>query len=180
MHCSNELTSDSYYKGSNALSIINPVVDWERMRYDMMQCTVFTCAQNLTNSQLNLLHGTKWNEETRNNSRCSAETVQSKVPWSLCLERFVKEVGLEPEVIERGNYGWREWWVDRVRRCDRSMNRQVRGRRSGMRLTERTRKLIAETRWGWGWGWVQVNGCALCFHRCFYNVVWITDMTSAL
>jgi len=28
------------------------------------------------------------------------------------------------------------------------MNRQVRGRETGMRLTERTRKLVPETRWG--------------------------------
>jgi len=27
---------------------------------------------------------------------------------------------------ERGGYGWWEWWVDRVRRCGSSMNRQVR------------------------------------------------------
>ena len=32
--------------------------------------------------------------------------------------------------------------VERVRRCDRSMNRD---RRTGMRFTERTRKLIPET-----------------------------------
>ena len=36
----------------------------------------------------------------------------------------------------------------RVRRCGRSMNRQVRDRGTGMRLTERTRKLIPETWWG--------------------------------
>jgi len=35
--------------------------------------------------------------------------------------------------------------IERVRRCGRSMNRQVRDRMSGMRLTERTRKLIPET-----------------------------------
>ena len=64
---------------------------------------------------------------------------------SLWWEGFVKRVGLEPGVKERGSYGWREWGVDRVRRCGRSMNRQVRDRGTGMRLTERTRKLIAET-----------------------------------
>jgi len=30
------------------------------------------------------------------------------------LERFVKEVGLEVGVKERGSYGWWEWWVERV------------------------------------------------------------------
>jgi len=62
---------------------------------------------------------------------------------SLWWERFVKKVGLEPGVKERGSYGWREWGVDRVRRCGRRMNKEVRG--TGMRLTERTRKLIPET-----------------------------------
>jgi len=33
----------------------------------------------------------------------------------------------------------------RVRRCGRSMNREVRDRGTGMRLTERIRKLIPET-----------------------------------
>ena len=57
----------------------------------------------------------------------------------LWWERFVKKVGLEPEVKERGSYRWREWGDDRVR-CGRSINRQVRHRGTGMRLTERTRK----------------------------------------
>jgi len=34
---------------------------------------------------------------------------------------------------------------DRVRRCVRSSNTQVRERKTGMRLTERTRELIPET-----------------------------------
>jgi len=67
---------------------------------------------------------------------------------SLWWKRFVKEVGLEPGVKARGNYGWWEWWVDKVKRCGRSMNRQDRDRGTGMGLTERTRKLIPETRWG--------------------------------
>jgi len=61
-------------------------------------------------------------------------------------ERFVEEVGLKPGVKERGSYGWREWGVDRVRRSGRSMNRKDRDRGAEMRLTERTRKLIPETR----------------------------------
>jgi len=38
----------------------------------------------------------------------------------------INEVGLEPGVKERGSYGRWEWWVDRVIRCGRSMNRQDR------------------------------------------------------
>jgi len=41
--------------------------------------------------------------------------------------------------------GESEWGVDRVRRCGRRMNREVRDRGTGMRLMERTRKLIPET-----------------------------------
>ena len=71
-----------------------------------------------------------------------------RLEGSLWWERFVKEVGLEPGVKERGSYGWWEWWADRVRRSGRSMNRKDRDRGTGMRLTERTRKLIPETWWG--------------------------------
>jgi len=67
---------------------------------------------------------------------------------SLWWERFEEKVGLEMEVKERGTYGRWEWWVERVRRCGRSVNRQVRDRGTGMKLTERTRKLIVETWWG--------------------------------
>jgi len=63
---------------------------------------------------------------------------------SLWWERSVKKVGLEPGVKERGSYGWRRWGIDRVRRCGRRMSREVRVRGSGMRLTERTRKLIPQ------------------------------------
>ena len=35
-----------------------------------------------------------------------------------------------------------------MRRCGRSVNRHVRDRETGMRLTERTRELIPEIRWG--------------------------------
>jgi len=58
------------------------------------------------------------------------------------------EIDLESGVKERGSHGWWEWWVDRARRSGRSMNRQDRDRGAEMRLTERTRKLIPETRWG--------------------------------
>jgi len=78
-------------------------------------------AQKLTNSQLNLPHGTKrktmkkQTKKTKKNKkpRCSEETVSNKVrgvspgpkesPW---WERFVKEVGRQPGVKERGSYRW--------------------------------------------------------------------------
>ena len=68
-----------------------------------------------------------------------------RLEGSLWGERFVEEVGLEPGVKERGSYGWWEWWVDRVRKSGRRMNRKDRDRGGEMRLTERTRKLIPET-----------------------------------
>jgi len=56
-----------------------------------------------------------------------------------------------------------EWWVGRVRRCGRSMNREDRDRGAETRLTEtteRTRKLIPETMWGVpeGWCWWSSDG----------------------
>ena len=59
--------------------------------------------------------------------------------------KICEKVGLEPGVKERVSYGWREWGVDRMRRCGRRINREIRDRGTGMRLTERTRKLIPET-----------------------------------
>ena len=128
------------------------------IRYDTM---IFTCTQKLTYSQLNLPHGTKekiimkklkikTEMLKRNGPVISHKAVESvlRPEGSLWWERFVKTVGLEPGVKERGSYAWWEWWVERVRRCGRSMSRQVRDRGTGMRLTERTRKLIPETWWG--------------------------------
>ena len=61
-----------------------------------------------------------------------------RLEGSLWGERFVEEVRLEPGVKERWSYGWWEWWVDRVRRSGRSMNRKDRDRGVEMRLMERT------------------------------------------
>jgi len=82
--------------------------------------------------------------------RTSHKAVESvlRPEGSLWWERFLKKVGLEPGVKERGSYRWREWGVDRVRRCGRRMNREVRDRGTGMRLTERTRKLIPDSLMG--------------------------------
>jgi len=58
----------------------------------------------------------------------------------------VKEVGLEPGVKETAVMYGESGELSRVRRRDSRMNRQVRDRRSGVKLMERTRKLIPETR----------------------------------
>ena len=85
-----------------------------------MRWTILTCAQKLTSrpSQLNLSHGTKEKkimkklitkktEMLRRNGPVvkSVESVL-RLEWSLWSERFVKEVGLEPGVKERGSYRW--------------------------------------------------------------------------
>jgi len=77
----------------------------------------FTCAKKLTYSQLNLPHGTKQkrlmnklkiNTEMLRKKRTSNKAVESvlRPEGSLWWERFVKKVGLEPGVKERGSYGW--------------------------------------------------------------------------
>ena len=78
----------------------------------MIRCTIFTCAQKLANSQLNLPHGTKANEERvmkklkTKKTRCSEQTVSNKICGvSPGARRFVKEVRLELGVKERGSYG---------------------------------------------------------------------------
>ena len=88
------------------------------VRYDTIRLTILTCAQKLTNSQINLPHGTeqkKNNEETktkktdmlrRNGSVVKSVVSVLRLEGSLWWERFVKEVGLEAEVKERGSYGW--------------------------------------------------------------------------
>ena len=78
---------------------------------------IFTCAQKLANSQLNLPHGTKQkktDEETENKNgdaqkkRSSHKAVESvlRPEGSLWGKRYVKAVGLEPGVKEIGSYGW--------------------------------------------------------------------------
>jgi len=64
-------------------------------------------------------------------------------PW---WERFAKEVGRQPGVKERGSYRWWELWADIVRKCGRSMSRQVIDRWTGIRLTER--RGISTVWWG--------------------------------
>ena len=83
----------------------------------MIRWTILTCAQKLTRSQLSLPHGTKQKrimkkqkhktEMLRRNGPVvkSVESVL-RLEGSLWGERFVKEVGLEPGVKERGSYGW--------------------------------------------------------------------------
>ena len=68
------------------------------------------CVQQVANSQLNLTQNQtkrrKSNEETKK-PRCSEQTVSNKFCGvSPGARRFVKEVGLEPGVKQRGGYGW--------------------------------------------------------------------------
>jgi len=69
--------------------------------------------------------------------------------WSQSWGQPRKGVYMAGKICERGrscagserwSYGWWEWCID----MEVNMNRQVRGRGTGMRLTERTRKLIPE------------------------------------
>ena len=84
-----------------------------------MRLTILTCAQKLTSSQLNVPHGTeqkrimkKLKPETemlrRNGPVVIVKSVESvlRLEGSLWWERFVKELGLEPGVKDRGTYGW--------------------------------------------------------------------------
>jgi len=112
--------------------------DWlSILRYDMIRCITFTCAQKLTN----LLHGTKRrksNEETKNKKpRCSEETIsiiKSVVSPGAGRESMVGKVyergrswaGSEREGVMDAQSGE---LIDIVRTCSRSMNRQVRSSR---------------------------------------------------
>jgi len=111
-------------------------------------CAIFTCIQKLTNSRL-LPHGTKKqrSNEKKNKNRDAQKRSCHKV------RGVSPEAGRESmvrKICERGRF-WHlkregkrkgvvvgELWVDRVRRCGRSRNRQVRGSETGMRLTKRT------------------------------------------
>jgi len=72
-----------------------------RSWYDTIRWRIFTCAQKLVNSQLNLLHGTKQkktNEETENKNqdaqkkRSSHKAVESVLrPEGSLWQRFVKK-----------------------------------------------------------------------------------------
>jgi len=80
--------------------------------------TVFECAQKLTNSQLNLSHGTKQKRvmkklktkhryayKKRSGHKVCGVSPEAKESW---WEGFVKEVGHEPKVKKR------ELWMVRV------------------------------------------------------------------
>jgi len=74
--------------------------------YDMIRWTILTCAQKLTSSQLNLLHGTKQNKVMKKLKTKKTEMLRRNCPviksvesvlrlgGSLWWERFVKEVGV--------------------------------------------------------------------------------------
>ena len=100
------------------------------MLYDAIRYTIFTCDQSWPIVSL-ICH-----TESRNQSKRVMQKLQTKTKMlrrngpviksvesvmrleeSLWWERFLKGVGFEQGVKERGSYGWWEWWVDRVRRC---------------------------------------------------------------
>jgi len=121
--------------------------------------TILTCAQKLTSSQLNMSHTTKQRRIMKKLKTKKTEMLIRNGPVVNEVRGVSPEAGRESMVgkicergrswagSERGSYGWWEWWVDRVR-CGRSTNRQDRDRGAEIRLMERTRKLIPETRWG--------------------------------
>ena len=75
------------------------------------------CTQKLANSQLNLPHETK-QKRLMKKLKIKTEMLRRNGPvikavesvlrpeGSLWWKRFVKKVGLEPGVKERGSYGW--------------------------------------------------------------------------
>ena len=71
--------------------------------------TMFTCAQKLANSQVNLPHGTKPNEErVMKKLKTKTEMLRTNCQYKnkVCgvspgARRFVKVLGLEPGVKER-------------------------------------------------------------------------------
>jgi len=106
-------------------------------------------------------------EMLRRNVRVIKSMVSVRRPeGSRWWERYVKEVGVELGIKERGSYGWWEWWVDTVR------NRQVSDRGTGMRLTESTRKLIPETRWGVPKGVISYTQRGRCWWSSEGNKRW--------
>ena len=77
--------------------------------------------------------------EKKSNEKTKKRGAQKK--WSVIVRGVSPEAGMESVVgkvyekgrswagsKERGSYWWWEWWVDIVRKCGRSMNRQKRQR----------------------------------------------------
>jgi len=65
----------------------------------------------------------------------------------LRCEIFAEKEGLKPGVKQWGNDGWCKWWVDETDgRSATHRTRWVRNGEIGVWLTERSRKLIPETR----------------------------------
>ena len=87
-------------------------------RYDTIRYTIFMCAKKLTNSQLYSAARNQTKRATKKLKTKKNETLIRNGPiiksvesvmrpeGSLWWERFVKEVGLEPGVKERGSYAW--------------------------------------------------------------------------
>jgi len=66
--------------------------------------------------------------------------------------------GFRPGVKEWGSYVWWEWWISRVRRCDRRMKRLARQREIEMKLNGETHRVVIQTQ---GEAYWKERGCSL-------------------
>jgi len=94
------------------------MIRYDAILYDTIRWTILTCAQKLTSNQLNLPQGTeqkrimkklkpkKTEMLRRNGPVVKSEESVLRLEGSPWWERFVKEVGPEAGVKERGSYGW--------------------------------------------------------------------------
>jgi len=104
-----------------------------------------TCGQKLVETSL------IYHTEPKQNRICSEEMANSQRP----LSQFGREtmvyggkVGFESGVKEWRTYGWWEWWIYGESWSDMRRKIRVRDGETGTRLSERSRELIPETRWG--------------------------------
>ena len=104
-----------------------------------------TCDQNSRN-QLNLPHGTKTKPDILKNGeqQCQSGRKSEDLWW----EGFVKEVGFELGGKEWRSCGCWEWWI--YGKSWTGMRRKIRVQdgETSTRLSERSRELIPEKRWG--------------------------------
>jgi len=86
----------------------------------------------------------------------------SRVSNSTIVAWILKQTEFNIPIKEWGSYGRGQWWINRGRN-DGHRNRSVTNGETGIRLMQRYRKLISETKWSiskrvisysmWGWCW---------------------------
>jgi len=108
-----------------------------------------TCNQKLV--ETSLIYRTEpkqnWNAEKTVCSQsplCHCGRKREDVWW----EGFVKDVGFDLGVKEWRSYGWWEWWIYGKSWTGMCGKIRVRDGETGTRLSEWSRELIPETRWG--------------------------------